>query len=192
METFTRRTRFLGACWRNWCLFSSVKFRPSKYKGKNLIQSRLIVFYKLLETAPIILFHCISAYSALFPPLCYIIVFIFQAFDSLLQKLHKYVPLGSSVTDLYAGAGVIGLSLASARKCRKEMFIFCSNRFYVVISLTKPTCVLILIFSDQLDVLRLIKNLSSLLRRPLNAYQAPLIAALAGITLTLHLLVLQS
>ncbi|MFS8011432.1 putative methyltransferase [Helianthus anomalus] len=46
-----------------------------------------------------------------------------RAFDSLLQKLHKYVPIGSSVTDLYAGAGVIGLSLASTRKCRKEMFI---------------------------------------------------------------------
>ncbi|XP_071738686.1 uncharacterized protein [Rutidosis leptorrhynchoides] len=41
-----------------------------------------------------------------------------RAFDSLLQKLHRYVPLGSSVTDLYAGAGVIGLSLASTRKCR--------------------------------------------------------------------------
>ncbi|KAI3722214.1 hypothetical protein L2E82_33244 [Cichorium intybus] len=44
-----------------------------------------------------------------------------RAFDSLLQKLHKYVPLGASVTDLYAGAGVIGLSLASTRKCRKEV-----------------------------------------------------------------------
>ncbi|KAF5746937.1 hypothetical protein HS088_TW06G01113 [Tripterygium wilfordii] len=41
-----------------------------------------------------------------------------RAFDALLQKLHKYVPQGSSVTDLYAGAGVIGLSLAAARKCR--------------------------------------------------------------------------
>lgn len=41
-----------------------------------------------------------------------------QAFDSLLQKLQKYVPRGASVTDLYAGAGVIGLSLAAARKCR--------------------------------------------------------------------------
>ncbi|KAK9061670.1 hypothetical protein SSX86_018853 [Deinandra increscens subsp. villosa] len=48
-----------------------------------------------------------------------------RAFDSLLQKLHKYVPLGSSVTDLYAGAGVIGLSLASARKCRKEISVRC-------------------------------------------------------------------
>ncbi|KAK2992878.1 hypothetical protein RJ640_028120 [Escallonia rubra] len=43
-----------------------------------------------------------------------------RAFDSLLRKLHKYVPLGSSVADLYAGAGVIGLSLASTRKCRQE------------------------------------------------------------------------
>ncbi|KAI3690779.1 hypothetical protein L2E82_48986 [Cichorium intybus] len=50
-----------------------------------------------------------------------------EAFDSLLQKLHKYVPLGASVTDLYAGAGVIGLSLASTGKCRKELFIFCSD-----------------------------------------------------------------
>ncbi|KAK3033473.1 hypothetical protein RJ639_033077 [Escallonia herrerae] len=43
-----------------------------------------------------------------------------RAFDSLLRKLHKHVPLGSSVADLYAGAGVIGLSLASTRKCRQE------------------------------------------------------------------------
>ncbi|XP_058753726.1 uncharacterized protein LOC131626908 isoform X3 [Vicia villosa] len=41
-----------------------------------------------------------------------------RAFDSLLQKLQKYVPYESSVTDLYAGAGVIGLSLAARRKCR--------------------------------------------------------------------------
>ncbi|CAL0323267.1 unnamed protein product [Lupinus luteus] len=41
-----------------------------------------------------------------------------RAFDTLLRKLHKYVPYGSSVADLYAGAGVIGLSLAAARKCR--------------------------------------------------------------------------
>ncbi|KAL5717625.1 hypothetical protein ACHQM5_010606 [Ranunculus cassubicifolius] len=40
-----------------------------------------------------------------------------RAFDSLLRKLHTYVPYGASVTDLYAGAGVIGLSLAAARKC---------------------------------------------------------------------------
>lgn len=41
-----------------------------------------------------------------------------RAFDSLLRKLQKYVPRGASVVDLYAGAGVIGLSLAVARKCR--------------------------------------------------------------------------
>lgn len=35
----------------------------------------------------------------------------------MLWKLHKYVPGGSSVADLYAGAGVIGLSLATSRKC---------------------------------------------------------------------------
>uniref|UniRef100_M1B1I6 Methyltransferase small domain-containing protein n=1 Tax=Solanum tuberosum TaxID=4113 RepID=M1B1I6_SOLTU len=41
-----------------------------------------------------------------------------RAFDSLLRKLQKYVPQGASVVDLYAGAGVIGLSLAVSRKCR--------------------------------------------------------------------------
>ncbi|KAG8366780.1 hypothetical protein BUALT_Bualt16G0003300 [Buddleja alternifolia] len=41
-----------------------------------------------------------------------------DAFDSLLRKLQKYVPYGASVVDLYAGAGVIGLSLAAMRKCR--------------------------------------------------------------------------
>ncbi|KAJ6799835.1 uncharacterized protein M6B38_141760 [Iris pallida] len=42
-----------------------------------------------------------------------------QAFNSLLRRLHKYVPYGSSVVDLYAGAGVIGLSIAASRKCRQ-------------------------------------------------------------------------
>ncbi|KAL8474857.1 hypothetical protein ACS0TY_031323 [Phlomoides rotata] len=41
-----------------------------------------------------------------------------RAFNSLLHKLQKYVPNGASVVDLYAGAGVIGLSLAATRKCR--------------------------------------------------------------------------
>lgn len=41
-----------------------------------------------------------------------------RAFDFLLQKLQKYVPYGASVADLYAGGGVIGLSLVTARKCR--------------------------------------------------------------------------
>ncbi|XP_061368101.1 uncharacterized protein LOC133311100 isoform X1 [Gastrolobium bilobum] len=41
-----------------------------------------------------------------------------RAFDALLRKLQKYVPHGASVADLYAGAGVIGLSLAATRKCR--------------------------------------------------------------------------
>ncbi|XP_057437502.1 uncharacterized protein LOC130729693 isoform X2 [Lotus japonicus] len=41
-----------------------------------------------------------------------------RAFDALLRKLQKYVPHESSVADLYAGAGVIGLSLAATRKCR--------------------------------------------------------------------------
>ncbi|WCJ27479.1 23S rRNA (uracil(747)-C(5))-methyltransferase RlmC [Euphorbia peplus] len=41
-----------------------------------------------------------------------------RAFDILLHKLQKYVPYGASVADLYAGAGVIGLSLAATKKCR--------------------------------------------------------------------------
>ncbi|XP_022750474.1 uncharacterized protein LOC111299522 isoform X2 [Durio zibethinus] len=41
-----------------------------------------------------------------------------RAFDNLLRKLHKYVPYAASVADLYAGAGVIGLSLAATKKCR--------------------------------------------------------------------------
>ncbi|XP_057491076.1 uncharacterized protein LOC130776867 isoform X2 [Actinidia eriantha] len=41
-----------------------------------------------------------------------------RAFDSLLRKLQKHVHFGASVADLYAGAGVIGLSLAVTRKCR--------------------------------------------------------------------------
>ncbi|CAA7398467.1 unnamed protein product [Spirodela intermedia] len=41
-----------------------------------------------------------------------------QAFNSLLRKLQKYVPYGASVVDMYAGAGVIGLSVAATRKCR--------------------------------------------------------------------------
>ncbi|KZV57689.1 hypothetical protein F511_03149 [Dorcoceras hygrometricum] len=41
-----------------------------------------------------------------------------RAFDSLLHRLQKYVRIGASVVDLYAGAGVIGLSLAATRKCR--------------------------------------------------------------------------
>ncbi|KAL8153293.1 hypothetical protein V2J09_011053 [Rumex salicifolius] len=41
-----------------------------------------------------------------------------RAFDSLLNKLQKYVPVGASVVDLYGGAGVIGLSLAATRSCR--------------------------------------------------------------------------
>lgn len=41
-----------------------------------------------------------------------------RAFDSLLRTLQKYIPHGTSVVDLYAGAGVIGISLAAMRKCR--------------------------------------------------------------------------
>lgn len=48
---------------------------------------------------------------------------LLQAFDSLLQRLHKYVPYGASVADMYAGAGVIGLSLAVAKKCRQVTLV---------------------------------------------------------------------
>ncbi|THG22553.1 hypothetical protein TEA_028633 [Camellia sinensis var. sinensis] len=37
----------------------------------------------------------------------------------------KYVHFGASVADLYAGAGVIGLSLAATRKCRQELAVKC-------------------------------------------------------------------
>ncbi|KAL9331224.1 hypothetical protein ACSQ67_000834 [Phaseolus vulgaris] len=42
-----------------------------------------------------------------------------RAFDTLLRKLQRYVPYESAVADLYAGAGVIGLSLAATRKSVK-------------------------------------------------------------------------
>uniref|UniRef100_A0A803NE00 Methyltransferase small domain-containing protein n=1 Tax=Chenopodium quinoa TaxID=63459 RepID=A0A803NE00_CHEQI len=48
-----------------------------------------------------------------------------RAFDSLLRKLHKYVPYGSAVTDLYGGAGVIGLSLAVAKKMQVLRSVRC-------------------------------------------------------------------
>jgi tRNA/tmRNA/rRNA uracil-C5-methylase (TrmA/RlmC/RlmD family) len=66
-----------------------------------------------------------------------------RAFDSLLWKLHKYVPGGSSVADLYAGAGVIGLSLATSRKCRQEQRLFTSvlnlKRLYMFILMKRLT-----------------------------------------------------
>uniref|UniRef100_A0A0D9V9L5 Methyltransferase small domain-containing protein n=1 Tax=Leersia perrieri TaxID=77586 RepID=A0A0D9V9L5_9ORYZ len=40
------------------------------------------------------------------------------SFNALLHTLHKYVPRGSTVVDLYSGAGVIGLSIAASKKCR--------------------------------------------------------------------------
>ncbi|GFS30803.1 S-adenosyl-L-methionine-dependent methyltransferases superfamily protein [Actinidia rufa] len=48
-----------------------------------------------------------------------------RAFDSLLRTLQKYVASGASVADLYAGAGIIGLSLAVTRKCRQELSVKC-------------------------------------------------------------------
>ncbi|KAH8941042.1 hypothetical protein BDL97_14G017100 [Sphagnum fallax] len=41
-----------------------------------------------------------------------------QVFDVLLRRLQKAVKIGSSVVELYAGVGLIGLSLATTRKCR--------------------------------------------------------------------------
>ncbi|KAF6139003.1 hypothetical protein GIB67_010729 [Kingdonia uniflora] len=64
--------------------------------------------------------------------LCYPIVEI-HAFDSLLRKLHKYVPYGSSVADLYAGASFIRLSLAIARKCRQEPLSWLKGSDVVVV-----------------------------------------------------------
>lgn len=57
-----------------------------------------------------------------------------QAFDSLLRKLQKYVPYGAAVADLYAGAGVIGLSLAATRKCRYELRWFKFSRSGIFMS----------------------------------------------------------
>jgi hypothetical protein len=48
----------------------------------------------------------------------YTMLFSLQSFNALLHKLNKYVPRGSTVVDLYSGAGVIGLSIAASRKCR--------------------------------------------------------------------------
>ncbi|KAL2622078.1 hypothetical protein R1flu_002283 [Riccia fluitans] len=42
----------------------------------------------------------------------------FQAFEALLRRLQKKVKRGSAVVELYAGVGVIGLSLAVTRACR--------------------------------------------------------------------------
>lgn len=71
---------------------------------------------------------CISYSSIVFAILCefshtdFLLLhcgFVFlQSFNSLLHKLNKYVPRGSTVVDLYSGAGVIGLSVAASRKCR--------------------------------------------------------------------------
>ncbi|KAJ7541776.1 hypothetical protein O6H91_10G075800 [Diphasiastrum complanatum] len=40
------------------------------------------------------------------------------AFHALLRSLQKFVHKGAAVVDLYAGVGVIGLSLAATRNCR--------------------------------------------------------------------------
>eukprot|EP00850_Spirogloea_muscicola_P003003 SM000011S19181 [mRNA] locus=s11:1327571:1331517:- [translate_table: standard] len=42
-----------------------------------------------------------------------------QAFEALLHRLQRFVPRESSVTELYAGVGAIGLSLAVSRTCRR-------------------------------------------------------------------------
>uniref|UniRef100_M8C8E9 Methyltransferase small domain-containing protein n=1 Tax=Aegilops tauschii TaxID=37682 RepID=M8C8E9_AEGTA len=62
------------------------------------------------------------------------------SFNSLLHKLIKYVPRGSTVVDLYSGAGVIGLAIAASRKCRPLSQVYetaclaCSTKPQVVIS----------------------------------------------------------
>lgn len=63
--------------------------------------------------------------------LIHLLTFSLQAFDALLQKLQKYVPYESSVSDLYAGAGVIGLSLAATRKCRQDLDGSKPIKFYI-------------------------------------------------------------
>lgn len=44
----------------------------------------------------------------------------------MLRKLQKHIPYGASVADIYAGAGVIGLSLAVTRKC-KYVHLLCNE-----------------------------------------------------------------
>lgn len=76
-----------------------------------------------------------------------VIVFVFQTIDSFFQKLHKIFPLGASVIDLYVGAGVIGLSLASSRKCKEEVFViilkfnFITHMFSILIIVRLVGCV---------------------------------------------------
>lgn len=41
-----------------------------------------------------------------------------EAFESLLRKLQKFVKPGKAVVELYAGSGIIGLSLIATRACR--------------------------------------------------------------------------
>ncbi|CBI41013.3 unnamed protein product, partial [Vitis vinifera] len=48
--------------------------------------------------------------------------------EILLICCTKYVPYGAAVTDLYAGAGVIRLSLAATRKRRQELGWFKSTK----------------------------------------------------------------
>lgn len=120
-----------------------------------------------------------------------------QAFDSLLRKLHKYVPYGTSVADLYAGAGVIGLSLAATRKCRSNSdstFRSCSsshssiNMEFLLRIFPKP----LFLSLGQSNVSRSTKNQRYLLRRQRSDYQSVWIAASAGIMLTLLLFVLKT
>lgn len=41
-----------------------------------------------------------------------------QGYELLLRLLRRCVPHGASVTELYAGAGIVGISLAATRACR--------------------------------------------------------------------------
>ncbi|CAN1238831.1 Uncharacterized RNA methyltransferase pc1998 [Linum grandiflorum] len=95
-----------------------------------------------------------------------------QAFESLLRKLHKYVPQGATVADLYAGAGVIGLSVAANRKCRQVTTSGCSCHFRLLFSSQIKLNFLVFSFPDLSSALRLTKNQSYPLRRQLNVFQS--------------------
>lgn len=41
-----------------------------------------------------------------------------QGYELLLRLLRRCVPHKASVTELYAGAGIVGISLAATRECR--------------------------------------------------------------------------
>ncbi|GJP58627.1 hypothetical protein CLOP_g812, partial [Closterium sp. NIES-67] len=46
----------------------------------------------------------------------------YKAFDAMLKHLHSLIPRRSSVVELYAGAGAIGLSLAATTQCNVRCY----------------------------------------------------------------------